>query len=121
MKLLSPGGDGHKNSDIVYQVDGHIGLRRWCKKKCFNFLNNNGTIETCGKNQNPKHLWMEILHKDAIKITLSHPSSTTAPSTPKDGKGHRIYIILDGYPASLRFPIMHQVHVIYTQGVIAIT
>ena len=31
------------------------------------------------------------------------------------------YNKLDGYPASLGLPIMHQIHVIYTQGVIAIT
>ena len=32
-----------------------------------------------------------------------------------------IYIQLDGYPASLGFPIMHQVHAICTQSIIAIT
>ena len=32
-----------------------------------------------------------------------------------------LYILLDGYPASLGFPSMHRVHAICTQSIIAIT
>ena len=43
--------------------------------------------------------------------------------TPKKEKKIQVilYITLDGYPASLGFPIMHRVHAICTQAIIAIT
>ena len=32
-----------------------------------------------------------------------------------------LYVLLDGYPASLGFPIMHRVHAICTHAIIVIT
>ena len=87
-------------------------------------------------------LILSFLILSSMVMPLIHPSSSLQNTNYNDGERHRLkvrrsrpptkysisrrveyhlIIILDGYPASLGFPIMHPFHAICTHSIIAMT